>query len=188
MLFSQNNPVPTDEFALLKPILHSGLSMLELGNKKNRNGVYKTYFESMDIRHVSIDWNGKDGAFPLDLRDKSNLFINNWYDSFDIVTNFGTTEHVIPQCHVWDNILNFVKVGGYIVSVTPIPGDWTWHQKDGRYPTKEFYEDLAKNNGLVIETLYQGKHAPRRLNYVRMKKTRPITDPQVNKDLIEINA
>src|ERR1041384_5416258 len=76
-------------------------SMLELGNKVTGAGlVYKSVFEAMGIRHVSVDWNGKDGALPLDLRQPLNL------GRFDMVTNFGTSEHVEDnQKAVWRNII-----------------------------------------------------------------------------------
>lgn len=133
--------------------------MLELGNKKNDNGVYKHYFRELGFTHVSIDWNGDDGALALDLRDRIEM------DPFDIITNFGTTEHVSNQYAVWENIHRLVKVGGIMVSTTPLPGDWLHHGE--YYPTTEFFREFP---GFKIEKIGIERTAPRRLVCVRMRK------------------
>lgn len=188
MSFSADNPVPALEFDLVKSIISPGKNMLELGNKKNDKGTYKKFFKKVGLNHVSVDWNGRDGSIKLDLRQIQNAFLHEWYEFFDIVTNFGTTEHVIPQKSVWENILNALKVGGHLVSVTPLPGDWKKHQESGRYPTQKFYEKLAQDNRLIIETVFCGKAAPKRLICVRLKKTETIPNPIVRKELIFING
>ncbi len=76
-----NNPLPADEQSIIWPIV--GDTMLELGNKRNPDGVYKLYFESIGIKHTSIDWNGQDGALNLDLRKPIDM------PPFDMVTNIG---------------------------------------------------------------------------------------------------
>ena len=98
-----------------------GKRMLELGNKKTKGWVWKDYFQSIGIDHTSIDWNGLDGALPLDLRSPIEM------DPFDMVTDFGTTEHVSKREGVWRNIPNLLKVGGVLVSHGPKHGDWWWH-------------------------------------------------------------
>ena len=72
--------------------------------------VAKDYFKQIkNIKsHTSIDTNGKNGALKIDLRypvDTSSGFI------FDVITNFGTTEHVESvwpedQYAVFENIHN----------------------------------------------------------------------------------
>lgn len=156
-------PFPADEWKLLEPL--TGVSrMLELGNKKNHDGVYKAAFEAMGIEHVSVDWNGEDGALKLDLR------VPQWetLGQFDMVTNFGTTEHVASQKGVWENIHRCLKVGGTLISMTPFPGDWSWHGEF--YPTEDFYWQLAQRNGYVVERLYVDREPPRRNWYCRMRK------------------
>jgi SAM-dependent methyltransferase len=187
MLFSPDNPIPKDEFRMLRPILNDGQHMLELGNKKNGAGIYKKYFQKIGVDHVSVDWNGKNGSINLDLRELLEVFLDKWRHFFDIVTNFGTTEHVIPQGYVWNNILNALKIGGYFVSATPTPGNWMWHQKGGMYPTQEFYESFADNNGLEIIEMRKGKNPPRSLTYVVMKKLDFVQVPKIDKSLIYIN-
>ena len=99
---------------------HKGLSMLELGNQTIRRSskhdlpkTGKKYFESLGMHHTSVDLNGLDGAIALNL---SKPIINpNWVNHFDVVTNFGTTEHVEPyeaQYACFRNIHNFMAVNG----------------------------------------------------------------------------
>lgn len=154
-----SNPVPQDEQIIIWPLI--GKRMLELGNKKNAQGVYKTYFESIGINHTSIDWNGEDGALKLDLRKPIDL------EPFDMITNIGTTEHVSDQKSVWGNIHNLTKIGGVIASLTPLEGDWWWHGE--YYPRVEFFEQFAKN-GYEIEYMDIGREYPNRNLCVRLKK------------------
>jgi SAM-dependent methyltransferase len=134
--------------------------MCELGNKKNAKGTYKQYFESLGIRHVSIDSNGLDGAVPLDLRAPIDI------GDFDIVTNFGTTEHVTEQEQCWKNVHNLVRTGGILVSMTPLPGHWLRHGL--WYPTTTWYKHFALLNDYTIEILYV--YVPRFLIFFRGRK------------------
>jgi len=146
------------EWELYSPLV--GSSMLELGNKKNRNLTYKSFFKSRGFRHVSVDWNGRDGALQMDLREPLGL------GTFDMVSNIGTTEHVDGQAGVWKNICDAMHVGSVLVSGTPLPGDWWWHGT--WYPTEEFYVDLADMNGLRVDRLYVSGEAPRRAVMTRL--------------------
>lgn len=155
-----NSPVPEYVNHFFYPLV--GNRMLELGNKKTGNVSYKSYFESIGIDHTSIDWNGLDGALKLDLRKRIEM------EPFDMVTNLGTTEHVSEQYPVWENIHRLCKVGGVIVSMCPLPGDWWWH--GNWYPTKDFYEEFAKLNHYRIDHLAIGREHPTRNIDVRMTK------------------
>jgi len=157
------NPIPADEWRYYKPV-NRVKSMLELGNKKNPAGVYKCYFESRGVRHVSIDWNGEDGALNLDLR----LPIWDKVGKFDMVTNIGTTEHVERQAGVWENIHMCCKVGGVVVSITPRPGDWWWHGE--WYPTELFFKVFAELNSYRIDAFGIERSHPTRNNCCRMTK------------------
>jgi SAM-dependent methyltransferase len=169
-------PIPADERDVIWPLV--GTRMLELGNKKNSKGTYKAYFESIDIDHTSIDWNGEDGALKLDLREPIDL------KPFDMVTNIGTTEHVSDQEAVWSNIHNLTKVGGFIASVTPLEGDWIRHGE--YYPRFEFFEQFTKN-GYEIEHLEIDRIAPRRNVYARMKKIKHNDFVMPDKETMFIN-
>lgn len=125
--------IPVIELELVERI-DDWQTMLELGCKGF--GTYKNHWTNRGKHHISVDLNGKGGALQLDLMEPLNLGV------FDVVTNFGTTEHVAEQFPVWENIHK--ACDGYIASVTPKPGDWSHH---GRfYPTLEWYEEFALLN------------------------------------------
>lgn len=148
------SPLPAHEIELLQRFsFHTGWTMLELGAKQF--GRYKAWFERQGIVHTSVDLNGKGGALPLDLQKPLNL------GAFDVVTNFGTSEHVEEQYPCWQNIHDAVKVGGYLVSTTPLPGDWPNHGK--YYPTLEFYAKFAAHNDYEVAACGVLCEAPKRM-------------------------
>lgn len=136
-------PLTPVERKLVMPLV--GKTMLELGNKRNDRGVYKAAFEAAGFSHASVDLNGKDGALRKDLQRPLKL------GRFDMVTNFGTTEHVAEQEPAWRNIVE--AAASVVVSTTPSPGSWPRHGK--WYPTEEFYHALADLNGFRVERLYR---------------------------------
>lgn len=126
----------------------AGNSMCELGAKKNERGTYKGHFERAGLTHVSIDTNATCGALPLDLTKP--IDVASIGGPFDIVTNFGTTEHVAEQEPCWRNVHALVKPGGYLISATPM--DWPKH---GRwYPTETWYSEFCELNGYRIEASF----------------------------------
>jgi hypothetical protein len=149
------------EWELYQPL--AGVrSMLELGNKKNAPYTYKQFFEARGIRHVSVDWNGQDGALRMDLQRPLNL------GTFDMVTNIGTSEHVDDQVGVWRNIIEAMDLDSILVSTTPLPGDWSWH--GDHYPTERFYVDLAELNALEVQRMYVSGEHPRRMIFFRARR------------------
>lgn len=121
-------------------------TVLELGNKTTKKGIpYRDWYIDQGCEYTSIDWNGKDGALKLDLRKPLNL------GQFDLVTNFGTTEHVSAQEPCWKNVHNAVKLGGKFINHTPCPKHMTrhgfWH------PPLGWFEEFATLNGYEIEFL-----------------------------------
>jgi SAM-dependent methyltransferase len=155
------NPIPEYCHHFLYPLI--GSRMLELGNKKTGDVSYKSYFESIGFEHVSVDWNGEDGALRLDMRQP----LPNW-EPFDMVTNFGCTEHVEVQVPIWESIHRLCKVGGVYIGMCPSPGDWWWHGT--WYPSQAFYTQYAERNGYEIEHMAIGREHPNRNVDVRMVK------------------
>jgi SAM-dependent methyltransferase len=163
--------IPPLVWDYLQP-LDNVASMLELGNKRARGQrPYKIAFQRLGIRHVSVDLNGLDGALKLDLRRPLNLGM------FDVVTNFGTSEHVSDQPAVWRNMVEAVKLDGVLVSHTPHAG---WENHGMFYPTIRFYLALAELNGFVFERGPTISHQQSgTLCWVRMRRImeRPFTMP-----------
>lgn len=148
-----------EERALYDPLPAPG-RMLELGNKRNGDRTYKAFFQRRGWEHVSVDWNGQDGALRRDLRAPLGL------GSFDVVTNIGTSEHVSDQRGVWSNIIDAMHVGSLLISTTPMPpDDWKWH---GEWHVDDLWlRELCARNGLDIERLYISGSPPRRMLFLR---------------------
>lgn len=154
-------------------------TMLELGDKKWSNRPpYKAYFESIGIRHVSVDINGRNGSVKKDLRKPLNL------GRFDCVTNWGTTEHVTEQEPVWRNICEACTK--LFVSITPKPHTFPTHGL--LYPTEEFYRELARLNGFVVERMYDFVKRKGTLLCVRMVRESDVPFVMPDESLIFRNA
>jgi hypothetical protein len=153
--------LPPDEIAALPmKVLTSSdaINMLELGNKKNSTGLY-----------------GEDGAVPLDMRyplepqDVVKNVLVTIERGFDLVTNFGFSEHVDDQLLTcWHNINSFVNVGGWLSICMPLMPWWKGH---GLWmPTVEWYQRFAELNGYLI--VYEKVWDRVRPTYVaKMQKT-----------------
>tara|TARA_S200002703_G_scaffold159838_1_gene175040 strand:+ start:307 stop:906 length:600 start_codon:yes stop_codon:yes gene_type:complete len=130
--------------------------MLELGNQfiyslDNRTiqGTSKQYYEKKDINHTSIDINGKDEALPYDL---SRQIEKKRLRRCNLITNFGTSEHVSDQYNCFLNIHNFCSVNGHMVSVVPSCGSWKDHCF--YYYTTTFFESLSSLLNYDIRECY----------------------------------
>lgn len=130
---------------------YKGLSMCELGNqhiRHRRNQRAKPYFEARGVRHVSIDINGQDGALPLDLNEELPDL-----GQFDLVTNYGTSEHIKDQYQVFRNVHNLTRIGGMMVHAVPCYDFWPFH---GLYGYRDgFFKHLALANeyGVLFDSL-----------------------------------
>lgn len=127
---------------LLNKYLEPSFTMLELGNQNlyfnpHYGEVAKPYYESRGHKHVSVDINGKDGAISKNLGDPLELG-----ERFDIVTDFGTSEHVAGFYGCWKNKHDHCKLGGLIVSENPKTENWKGHGH--HYLTQLFYRELAE--------------------------------------------
>ena len=100
-------------------------NMLELGNQciNNRDIEHikekwgKEYFSNIGINHISIDWNGKNGALKLDLTKPLDKKFNNF---FELVTNCGTTEHIRLQYEVFKNLHECGKINCFYINSVPL--------------------------------------------------------------------
>lgn len=166
------------ELALVTPL--TGItSMLELGDKRwGSRPPYKAYFEGLGIRHVSVDINGRNGSVKKDLRKPIDL------GRFDCVTNFGTTEHVSEQEPVWRSICEACTK--LFVSITPKPH--TFPEHGIWYPTEEFFRELSRLNGFVIERMYGYEKSKGVLTMVRMVRERYVPFVMPDESLIFRNA
>ena len=124
-------------------------TMCELGNQRTRGNLKKwvtgkRLFEHLGYQHTSLDINGKDGAAKRDL----SVPIVQWKDGkrwlcqFDIVTSFGTLEHVANQLIGYQNFNNLARPGGILILAVPV--FWPWH---GVNRNRDWLDELARING-----------------------------------------
>lgn len=132
----------------------ASICMVELGNQKikflKRRISAKKYYQDLGIKeHVSIDLNKKNGSIIVDLDKPVPAHL---LDRFNVVTNYGTLEHVNNQYQAFKNIHNMCEVGGVMLHSLPPPGHWIGH---GRYYYPEpFFYELANQSGYnLISTI-----------------------------------
>jgi hypothetical protein len=101
----------------------------------------KETWESLGYKYRCIDIDGSSHAIPLDLNyDKVPLFHRRRYD---LVTNFGTTEHVANQLNAFQIIHDLTKVGGIMVHNLPAQG---YHNHGLVNYNMKFFWMLARSN------------------------------------------
>lgn len=137
-------------------LLQPGTSMLELGGQNLYFGeefgrVAKQYFENLGIRHTSIDIYECNGSLIQDLRRPFDL------GKFDVVTDFGTIEHVDSGVEgtymAFRNVHDACKVGGHMVHNLPLTGNWPLH--GDTYYDQAWIARLAKDNSYDVLELDQ---------------------------------
>ena len=134
-----------------------GKRMVELGDQKLHDFIttapgggrvwFKDWIEARGCHHYSIDIHGKNGSHALDL----SQWIPDpfWHDNFDIVTNFGTSEHVERQAECWRNIHNLGRPGAVYIHVLPQHKKYRPDHCNHFYD-KEFFESLSGANGYTL--------------------------------------
>jgi len=131
---------------------YKGLKMLQLGDQVMRNVRKmrgKKYFENKGSFVVSIDLNGRGGSLPIDL--SKQISMPEYKEYFDIITNFGTSEHVSDHMQCFKNMDYFCKKGGIIYNLNPREGHWNNRSHRGVHKyTTEFYDNWAKENGYSV--------------------------------------
>lgn len=117
--------------------------------KPSMKGNYtsKDFYEYLGVKkYTSIDFNSEQDSLMFDLN--RNLHADYNYDEvFDLVTNFGTSEHCFNQFEVFRNIHQLCDRGGYMLHTLPAQG-WGRHCLF-RYDIN-FYEDLAAANDYQV--------------------------------------
>lgn len=149
---------------LIKPFIKEGDAVIELG-AQNLYGEYnygayasEWYLNlAKTANYMSIDLNGENGALQKDLSQPMEVKAQ-----WNVVTDFGTSEHVGHSPLDWKAIYNCWKTkhnlcltGGYIISENPKTGNWPGHGFN--YYTQDFYKELAEAMGYELKEI--GEHA-----------------------------
>lgn len=131
-------------------ILGKNIRVMELGNQRLKwhpDGTGKIHFLNQGaIEHVSIDVNGRDGALNLDLSKDLMIEHPEWKGRFDLVTNYGTAEHVmngIYEC--FKNIHDACRENGIMVNDGPPDCCCPWHSP--YHYRAHFFPELGRKCG-----------------------------------------
>jgi len=162
------NIIPTHEIPLIGPYVSHGTRVLEFGDKRNPSGLYRDWYESRGAVYTCTDINGRNGAIKQDVRLPFD------FGKFDLVTNFGFSEHVSVQRPYWENAYNALEVGGIFAGTTPKPNHWLHHGWSYWHPSESFYLEWAEANSMEVVTLVDcgpGDPSKRMVGYVLRKLT-----------------
>ena len=110
----------------------AGKRMLELGSQQimccaptipEGSSAKDYWLQCGVVEHVSIDLNGERGSLTLDLGAPVELSCA----PFDIVTDFGTTEHVYNFYEARANAHRLCVLGGIMFFQNPLANHWPDH-------------------------------------------------------------
>lgn len=145
------------------------LRIAELGDQfvkgfGGRRTLAKHVFAVLGATHESFDINGKGGAHAVDLGQPLGEQCPQFFQGFDLVTNYGTSEHVEsgPDAQRWcfANMDWLCCVGGVMVHYVPhveCSRHGAYHYDEG------FFVRLAHVAGYQIVTLEKSKKWNRRI-------------------------
>ena len=144
----------TDESVLLffqtiGPLDYCNLDLLELGDQElalpdgrlSSDHKIRDLYGYMFKSWTTYDLHETKGVTKFDLSVEANGF-----DTFDVITNFGTCEHVEPELghyFCWKNIHKFLRKDGLIISASPLEEGWEDHCR--YFYGKQFYLDFNIN-------------------------------------------
>lgn len=162
-----------------KPVI---TSVCDLGAQNNytdeivrNNPARYPYFsewwkiKNPDIQYLSIDLCGENGSEKWDLSKPLPTRMQ-----FDLVCDFGTSEHVDDIYQCFANVDALCKIEGIMIHENPKTGNWPLHCF--HYYTQGFYIDLAVKAGYEIlelgETVAMGNFETGNNVYCIMRKKR----------------
>jgi hypothetical protein len=140
-VFTWSEKIVTGTFGSL-----SMLRVCELGDQcfiamddKHLNGTAcKHYYEKAGVElYIAFDLSGRNGSFKIDLC-KNHDFM----PQFDIVTNYGTIEHVNYQYEAFKNMHDLCMMRGIMLHGFPLSGHFPGHCR--YYYSFPFAYELAK--------------------------------------------
>lgn len=101
----------------------------------------RSFWHWLRYRYLAIDVDESPDSLPLDLNYDQTP--DDARGRFDLVTNFGTTEHVANQLHAFKLIHELTKAGGVMMHHLPMQGNLT-HGLVNYNP--KFFWMLARSN------------------------------------------
>jgi len=150
------------------------IDMGEIRRQYTRKSVLsgEQLFKYLNIETTSIDLNGLHNSIKMDLRDE--ITDPNLLNYFDIVLDYGTSEHVISnQYQVFKNANDLCKMSGIMIHALRCSetGHASW------YYNEKFFENLCRRAGYhvldfrITEPAYKWKPSTR-LAFITVRKSR----------------
>lgn len=111
----------------------------------------RVLYEALGLTYHCVDVDGRVGSLVLDLNFDSAPAEH--IGRYDLVTNHGTSEHLLNQYNVFKLMHDFAKPGGVMVHAVP----FTVHLDHGFFNYQpNFFECLARYNSYEILGLWVG--------------------------------
>ena len=133
---------------------YQGLKWCEFGNQRSFLGKSgKELLEDRGVEHTSMDLNGLDGALRIDLgKPVPADFLNR----YNVITNYGTIEHINNQYDAFKNAHDMCRAGGIMIHSFPLVGNWPKHCR--YYYDLEFVHKLAVACELGLDNQVPYRH------------------------------
>jgi len=109
----------TGGLRLPAPPQHSNIAHGDLVHCEESAPMARSFWEWLGYRYASIDVEGNE-SIELDLN--FDEVPSAYRGCFDLVTNYGTTEHVANQLNAFQVIHDLARVGGVMVHHLPLQG------------------------------------------------------------------
>jgi hypothetical protein len=129
-------------------IIELGDQLMDIGEKTQfqRSDVFYAKTRGMVIK--SIDIHGKNRALAIDLSKEAQIR----FDA-DLLTDFGTCEHVSDLYNALLNCHNWTKEGGLMIHANPKTGTFAGHGVS--FFTMDFWRKLSEISGYEILELFE---------------------------------
>ncbi len=125
----------------------AGLEKLIAQGKANRGERAEDYYRLLGFSdYRAIDVNDRYGSLVMDL-NKDLILEYDYRDTFSLVTNNGTGEHVFNQYTIYKNTHQLTKPGGLMIHAQPFI-DYVNHGFFSIHPN--LYQALAAANGYSV--------------------------------------
>ena len=151
-------------------------SVCELGDQRfmccfpyEEGSHTRKYYEKLGINYDSIDLNGQGGALVLNLNDDIEI-----KKQYDVVTNFGTLEHVNDFYMGFKNMHKLCNYGGLMIHIIPALNHWPGHgswRADLRFFVNIAKEQKYNMKDLHIEPTYISPGNPADQVHIVYEKT-----------------
>lgn len=167
-----------DMLALRPPARICDLGSQDMAVGFNQHeGSARNWLEAQGFEYVCIDKDGRHGALVLDLNIATAADVGGrlayltspptWRETFDVVANHGTSEHIFNQANVFRLMHDLTIIGGLMIHAVPTPQFGANH---GFYFYDEtIFNDLAHANGYEIVQMFR-RSEPHEIILTAMRK------------------